>query len=233
MRRVVVPELLDGGWGEPQDITASLADLRRVNRWFGGIHTSVQLVTQAARSLPCSRISLLDVAAGSGDIALALQRQLSRRNLHLEITILDRLLSHLQNAPRPVGNDGWLRPPRLIAGDALALPFRDSCFDLVACALFAHHLEPDELILFVNEALRVSRAAVLINDLRRNVFSLALVYAGLPLFRGRMSWHDGLASVRRAYTMPEMREILSQTRAARIQMFPSYLFRMGIIVWKL
>ena len=69
-----------------------------------------------------------------------------------------------------------------MAGDALALPFRNASFDLVSCNLFAHHLSSEQAIQFVNEALRTCRIAVLVNDLVRHRLHLALVYAGLPLF---------------------------------------------------
>ena len=36
MRRVVVPELLDSDAGTPREVEGSLADLRMVNRFFGG-----------------------------------------------------------------------------------------------------------------------------------------------------------------------------------------------------
>ena len=117
-------------------------------------------------------------------------------------------------------------------GDALALPFRDTSFDLVGCGLFAHHLSPDQLVRFVNEALRVSRCAVLINDLIRHPTHLALVYAGVPLYRSRITRHDAPASVLQAYTPDEMREILGRTAAARVEIGRSYLFRMGVIAWK-
>ena len=41
-----------------------------------------------------------------------------------------------------------------MVGDALALPFQDASFDLLSCNLFAHHLSPQELVQFVNEALQ-------------------------------------------------------------------------------
>ena len=47
-------------------------------------------------------------------------------------------------------------------------PSADYSFDLVSCSLFAHHLEPTDLARFAIEALRVSRCAVLINDLVRH-----------------------------------------------------------------
>jgi SAM-dependent methyltransferase len=120
--------------------------------------------------------------------------------------------------------------------DALALPFRDGQYDLVGCNLFAHHLGPNDLARFVREALRVSRRAVLINDLVRHPLHMALVYAGFPLLRSRLSRNDGLASVRGAYVPEEILEILSSNvigdRPPQIEISRHYLFRMGVIVWK-
>jgi ubiquinone/menaquinone biosynthesis C-methylase UbiE len=119
-----------------------------------------------------------------------------------------------------------------VAADALALPFPDASFDLVSCCLFAHHLEPNQLVQFVIESLRVCRAAVLINDLIRSPLHLMLVYAGFPLYRSRLTRHDAPASVRQAYIPEEMRTILGAARAAEIEVRRYYLYRMGVIVLK-
>jgi ubiquinone/menaquinone biosynthesis C-methylase UbiE len=121
---------------------------------------------------------------------------------------------------------------RALVGDALALPFQDGSFDVVSSNLFIHHLMPEAVQQFVSEALRVCRKAVLINDLIRSPLHLALVYAGLPLFRSRLTWHDAPASVRQAYTIEEMRGMLKSTPAARVEISSHYLFRMGVIAWK-
>ena len=112
------------------------------------------------------------------------------------------------------------------------MPFASSSFDVVSCALLAHHFQPEQLKAFAAEALRVSRVAVLINDLRRNLLSLALVYAGFPVFRSRLTRHDAPASVRQAYTMAELESILQESDASRVEIARYYLFRMGAIVWK-
>jgi hypothetical protein len=123
-----------------------------------------------------------------------------------------------------------------VVADALALPFREGAFDLVSCNLFAHHLEPPALTQFLTDALRVSRCAVLVNDLIRHPLLLALVYAAFPIMRTRVSRLDGVASVRRAYLPAEIQEILSGAfpsgSAPRLEMSRHYLFRMGVIVWK-
>ncbi len=141
--------------------------------------------------------------------------------MHLDVTLLDRATSHLDG-----GN-------RAVTADALALPFRDASFDLVSCNLFAHHLSPEDFVRFVDEGLRVCRVAVLINDLVRHPLHLWLAYAGLPLYRSRLTRHDAPASVRQAYTAEEMRTMLAKTRAVKVEIARHYLFRMGAIAWKL
>lgn len=227
MKRVVTPELLDTDSGTPAEVTASLGDLGRINRWFGGVATTEDMVVRVARAIKVSSLSLLEVAAGTGYVPKAVRERLrQQRGFNLEVTLLDRVLSHLSDSHRNNGN-------RAVTGDALALPFRDSSFDLLSCNLFAHHLAPHELVQFVNEALRVCRVAVLINDLVRHRRHMAFVYAGLPLYRSRITRHDAPASVRQAYTPDEIKKLLAQTRAARAEIHRHYLFRMGVIAWKL
>lgn len=220
MRRVVIPELLDTDAGTRAEVEASLADLRMVNRWFGGARVMCRLIERVARTTGASELAMLDVAAATGDIASRAQQETAKRGIRLRVTLLDRATSHFgPGLPR-------------VAGDALSLPFADSSFDLVGCSLFTHHLEPDEIVRFVGEGLRVARCAVLINDLRRHPVHLALTYAGRVLYRSRLTWHDGPVSIRRAYTVGEMRELLAQTAAARVEISHHYLYRMGVIAWR-
>ncbi len=222
MRRIVIPELLDDDLGSPAEIAASLVDLRHINDWFGGTRTTASLLGRVAQESGCRRLSILEVGAGSGDLPARAGRILGKDGPALRITLLDRMWSHL---PR--------NGTQSVAGDALALPFRDGAFDVVSCSLFAHHFEPSELRRFAGEALRVCRRAVLINDLIRSRLHLWLVYAGLPLFRSRITWHDAPASVRRAYTTAEMRQILRQVPVERISVTRRYLYRMGVLLWKI
>ncbi len=220
MKRVVIPELLDTDSGTRAEVEASLADLRMVNRWFGGARVMCDLVARVAETTNAGELSMLDVAAATGDVASTARSRLAQHGVRLAVTLLDRATSHFEpGLPR-------------VAGDALALPFADSSFDVVGCSLFAHHLEPDQIVRFVTDGLRVARHAVLINDLRRHPMHLALTYAGWPLFRSRLTRHDGPVSIRRAYTVAEMREMLSRTPAARVDISNHYLYRMGVIAWR-
>ena len=220
MKRVVIPELLDTDSGSPAEIAAALSDLNRINRWFGGVSTTTSMIRRLAQRLGARSLSMLEVAAGTGYVPERARQKLVHRGIKLEVTLLDRTPSHLVNGHRAV------------AGDVLALPFRDASFDLVGSVIFLHHLSPDQVIQSVNEALRVCRTAVLINDLVRDPVHLAMVYAGLPLFRSRLTHHDAPASVRQAYTSAEIHDLLKRTVATQIEIHRYYLFRMGVVVWK-
>ena len=223
MKRTVIPELLDSDSGTPDEIGVALSDLRRINHWFGGIATTESMIEYVAGETGQRSLSLLEVAGGSGDVPRGISKRLQPRGIRIDATLLDRAVSHLKHR-----NNGI----QAVGGDALALPFADGSFDLVSCCLFAHHLLPDELIRCVNEGLRVCRVGVLINDLVRQRLHLALVYAGWPLYRSRLTRHDAPASVRAAYTPKEMTKILKGTSAREVVMRRRYLFRIGVVVWK-
>jgi len=219
MQRRVTQEILDSPDCPPEEVAASLGDLSRINRWFGGVATTRTLIEQVAAATGKKHFSMLEVAAGFGEVPRVAAQQLARQGITLDLTLLDRLPSHL----RP-GN-------RSVVGDALALPFPDGAFDLVSSSLFVHHLEPEDVRRFVVEALRVCRTAVLINDLVRHPLHLALVYAGFPLMRSYVSRVDGVRSVRRAHTPGEMRAMLAGA-SGKVEISRHYLFRMGVVVWK-
>jgi ubiquinone/menaquinone biosynthesis C-methylase UbiE len=221
MKRVVVAELLDTDAGTPREVATSLADLRMFNSWFGGVHTMSSLLRRVAQKRGLKKLSWVDVAGGEGYVATRTQRSLARSGITSQPVILDRAPSHLSK----------IHPG--VCGDALALPFRDNSFDAVGCSLFLHHLEPEEIVRFAREGLRVARHAFLIHDLQRHPVHLALGYLGMPLYRSRITRHDALASVRRAYTVEEVGKMLAPvTSTENIEIRKFFLFRMGVIVWK-
>jgi|SRR5580700_9830758 hypothetical protein len=230
MQRVDVPEILDSDACSPADVAATLQDLGRVNRWFGGVATTQKMVERVAQASRSKHFSLLEVAAGSGEVPELVRQKLARRGITLDVSLLDRARSHLPSTANHSGRNAG------VVADALAMPFADGAFDLISCSLFAHHLDEQQLAQFVREGLRVSRRALLINDLIRHPLHLALAFAGFPLMRSRVAWLDGLTSVRRSYVPDEIRILVasavSKGAGTQIEISRNYLFRMGVIVWK-
>jgi ubiquinone/menaquinone biosynthesis C-methylase UbiE len=220
VKRVVVRELLDSDAGSPQEVQDSLSDLRMFNRRFGGVQTTAEMLRRIAEQRGLTKLLWLDVAGGTGYVAALTRQSLLHAGIDAEAVILDRAPNHMN------GNHA------AVCGDALSLPFAEGSFDAVGCSLFAHHLEPHEIELFTREGLRVARHAFFIHDLVRHPLHLALAYAGLPLYRSRITRHDAPASVRRAYTVQEMRNMLHSAGANNVEITTHFLFRMGAIAWK-
>jgi hypothetical protein len=232
MQRVDADEILDSDGCSARDVQGALAVLGRINRWFGGVATTRKMVERVAQVTGVKHFSMLEVAAGLGQVPEEVCAEVGRRGIQLDVTLLDRAASHLPTENRTKLNRSVIRDQ--IVADALALPFPDGVFDLVSCSLFAHHLNAQPLAEFVREGLRVSRRALLINDLIRHPLHLALTYASYPIMRNRVAWLDGLTSVRRAYVPDEIRSVLASALSCEMQVEISrnYLFRMGVIVWK-
>ncbi|MFY9947885.1 MAG: methyltransferase domain-containing protein [Candidatus Sulfotelmatobacter sp.] len=232
MQRVDAPEILDSDTCSPREAQAVLTVLGRVNRWFGGVATTQKMVDRVAQAAGIKRLSLLEVAAGSGEVPEIVRQRLGRRGIVLDVTLLDMAHSHLSCSHHDLPNGAQ---KNRIVGNALSLPFKDRAFDVVSCSLFAHHLSPQQLLVFVREALRVSRRAVLINDLVRHPLHLAAAFAGFPIMWNRVAWLDGLTSVRRAYVPEEIESLLPSDGfdlPVRLEISRNFLYRMGVILWR-
>ena len=222
MKRVVIPELLDDDLGTPDEVRDSLLDLRAINRKFGGFASVRNLIESVARRNHKSSLELLDVAGGTGDVVSNVSQELADQ-VQLRATILDRALTHMN------GTREKFTP---VAGDALSLPFASGSFDVISCNLFLHHLEPEQIAVFFNEALRVARLAVIASDIRRNRIHWIAAHLGKLQYRSRLTRHDAPVSIRRAYTITEARAMAQKSKASSFLIRPHYFQRFGLILWK-
>jgi ubiquinone/menaquinone biosynthesis C-methylase UbiE len=179
------------------DREASLADVDRLNAWFGGYRLTLRAISRALRHRRASgALVVVDVGGGQGHFARRLQAWARRRGLRAQVIVVDRETS--------VAEGGAL----VIRADATALPLRDGTADVVTTALTLHHLEPDAAVRCLAEMRAVARHAVVVNDLWRTRLTLVLVWLATRLFtRHRFSWDDGPLSVRRSYSPAELRQL--------------------------
>jgi SAM-dependent methyltransferase len=163
----------------PSAAQRNLHDIVRINRWFGGHHSLLQVLRKFVRS--SDRFSLLDVGAASGDMGQRVRKIYS----NAIVVSLDHRIAHLFPAAAP----------RVVA-EAAALPFRSRSFDFVLCSSLLHHYSDECAIALVRELLRFPRQALLVLDLERH----PIAYSFLPLSRWLFGWseltiNDGCTSV--------------------------------------
>jgi ubiquinone/menaquinone biosynthesis C-methylase UbiE len=199
-------EHLDGPvpWADRE---ASLADIHRLNTWFGGYRLSERAIERLIDAAPPGApVRIIDVGGGRGDLATRLIARARRRGRQLAAIVVDR--------------DGVVSPrPGLAAvrADARALPFRPGAADVVTASLLLHHLEPAAAARSLAEMRAAARRGVVINDLLRSRMTLGLVWVVTRLFtRHPFARHDGPLSVRRAYSPQELRAIAARAGVRRL-----------------
>lgn len=228
MERIQKQELLDCDQWSYAEVACALGAIGRVNRFYGGNRMHKRLFQRVCSKFEGRKLQVLEVASGYADVLQAASLMLKKQNISMEISLLDRCARHLPQ------RHNWhkdLRLPTLLTGDALELEMPDNSVDVVSCCLFLHHLSVEEARAFLREALRVSRVAVLINDVERKRVNYFLSHLYRFMDPSRLSRHDGPTSVRQAYTYAEMQGLLQETRC-RYELERGYLYRLGAIAWK-
>jgi SAM-dependent methyltransferase len=226
MRRTTSIELLDEDRGDPADIRISFDDLWRINRWLGGVSGSLRLLRRFFRRTQLHEARVLDVGAGDARMTDYLGRRLQRRYPGTQVVAVDRRLSHLQNYfPAP----GEIRG---VAADVMNLPFPPGSFDVVTCNLFLHHFSGAKAVKLLRTLLVTAREAVLINDLERKWLPYWIIGHAPWIARSPITRSDGRASVRQAYTQPELEALAAESGAPQSEVIDLPFFRLGLVLWK-
>ena len=174
----------------------SVEEIARSNGLFGGARAALVPLDAVFRR-ERRPLSLLDVGTGAGDIPERARRLAARRGVALTTIGLDASAA-LAAASRP-------RAALAVCGDALALPFPDRSVDLVLCSQLLHHFEGADTSRLVAELHRVARLAVVVSDLRRSWIAAAGFWVlSFPLRYHPITRHDGVTSILRGFTAPEL-----------------------------
>lgn len=219
-KRTEAEELLDEHDAPRADMERSLRDLRRFNKWAGGTGAYRRLLKRLAPDRN-ERLAILDLGTGTSDLLESLGDRPNLFPVGLDFKI-EHLL-YLRAGSRV----------RRVVGDAMHLPFRGECVDVVTSSHFFHHFTPDENVSILRDSLRVARRGVVFTDTLRHYLPYLFVRA-LALFRlvGRITRFDAPASILRGYSFDEARNVAARTGAARAKVVHSFPYRFGILLWK-
>ncbi|MGH8146807.1 MAG: methyltransferase domain-containing protein [Rhodanobacteraceae bacterium] len=206
-QRELVGELMDDPALAAQAHHLALRGLQRVNRVSRTAAVLWPRIERLLSSTPNTSASLLDVACGGGDLAIALARRSRRRGLVLQVQGCDVSGTALQHASRVAARVG--EPVKFFRADVtVELPPRHYTF--ITCTLFLHHLT-DTRIAALLRTLAGHCDHLLVSDLIRGRTGYALAWMGTKLLsRSPIVHEDGLRSVRAALTLHEARELATR-----------------------
>ena len=184
-------ELLDDPNADPSAVRHALRDIARLNALFGGTHAVVRelepLFERRERETGNGKQetwTLLDVGAGSGDIARAAVLAARRHGVTLRPVGVE--------LSRTAAHEAHATGLAVLVADGGALPIRPRSVDVVLAS-------------------QVLRRAVVLADLRRSGLAMAGVWlASFPLGFRATTRRDAVVSLRRGYTKREFNRMLRE-----------------------
>lgn len=224
MKRSLAKELMDLPGNPARILEEDLKNLRTLNRYLGGYRGVLGALKRFLRSGLPHGFSLLDVGAGGADLPRAIVEWARRNGLRARVIALE---------PHPVTAALARRETRswaeisVVRGDGFHLPFGPRSFDFVLTSQVLHHFSEDEIIALLRCCSAVARKAVLVSDLIRH----PLAYGGILLLtrlftRNPMTRTDAPLSVRRAFTLPEWRELFERAGIGEFRVLTIFPFRL-------
>jgi 2-polyprenyl-3-methyl-5-hydroxy-6-metoxy-1,4-benzoquinol methylase len=202
------PELMDGPDLPADEHALALRGLARIN----SISRVAAVYWREIRGLAylhrARALRVLDVASGGGDVAIALAWRAICSGFDVRVEGCDVSPQANQIAAARAQKRGVV--VEFFTLNAIQDEF-PSGFDVLTSSLFLHHLAENEVVAVLGKMAKAAGTRVLIDDLLRGPIEYAMAWAGCRLLtRSPIVHHDGPASVRAGFTIPEMRELAAQ-----------------------
>lgn len=223
----MVRELLDDETLDDAALAHNLRDIRFINAVLGWTAYTVRAVERYVRARDARQFTLLDVASGSADMPLAIGRWAERAGVRARIVASDISPQIVSVARRQIEDSGVANVivERL---DALALPYAPGSFDVVLCTLALHHFEPESAVALLRSMARVGKQVFVFDVVRSRLAYGGVIALTQALRMNYMTRHDAPASVRRAYSAAELREMAARAGLGDARVRVGFPFRLAL-----
>lgn len=226
--RNLQPELMDDPEIDPEVHRHALRGLSRVNAFSDAATPIARAIDEALpgdAAVP-ERLSILDVATGSGDLPVRLASRLEAPGRTLELHACDISETALAATRERSAEAGV--PIETHQVDILRQPLPEA--DIVTCALFLHHLTEAQVVHALAAMARAARRLLVVSDLQRTRSGLVMAAVATRLLtRSHVVHVDALRSVRAAFTIPELRELAAKAGLAGAVVEPIRPARMRLV----
>ncbi|MEO5718654.1 MAG: methyltransferase domain-containing protein, partial [Chthoniobacterales bacterium] len=199
------------------ELLSDLCNLRALNRYFGSYRLIRYFLRRWIR--PGDRLRILDLATGSGDIPRLVVAFARRVGAEVQIDAVDFQASTVTIARQLSGNFPEIR---YHCADIHQFG-SDQSYDMVLFSLALHHFNEENAISLLRRCRALSKANVLVADLRRGWFAkVGVDLLTTTIFRQPMTRNDARVSAARAFSFQEFAQL---ARAAGWEDFGHRRFR--------
>lgn len=195
-------ERIDIGDYTVSEYETCITELQRVNRLLGDAWTLRRTLLNDIQNSGLSKVSILDVGAGSGELLRVAADFAKRKNIILHASGLE--LNPL-SAQAILAQSRQFPEITAVRGDAFHLPFVEDEFDYVISSLFTHHFTEDQIVVLLREMGRVASRGLCVIDLHRHPLAYFLyTTVGRLVLHSSLLREDGALSIRRSFKPTEL-----------------------------
>jgi 2-polyprenyl-3-methyl-5-hydroxy-6-metoxy-1,4-benzoquinol methylase len=228
-QRQLKQELMDDRTLDVALLHSALQGLKTINFLSASAASVWEPIERFARRTGRTRLRVLDVATGSGDIPIALWQRATRAGLQLDLHAVDFNENSLELGRREAERLG--AKVRFEQLDVLQHPLPNQQ-DVVISSLFFHHLEEAAVIQLLRNMAAATDHLLLVNDLRRHWFGLLLAHvASRVLTISPIVRVDAIRSVKAAFTIPEMQVLAEAAGLQKAQFIRRWPCRF-LLTWE-
>ena len=198
-QRSMKPELIDASDCDVSTVRQSHAFMRWVNRFFGGTAAVKAFIREAAAAHTSDRpLEILDIGAGTGDIAHCATAWAQRRGIAVRFTCIEKDVTAMElgklrdetSSIEYVNTDVFEYHP-------------NRCFDYATASMVLHHFDAAQIAALLRHLRPFVRKGLFVNDLHRSMFTYASCLAVCPFLPADVR-HDALISIKKGFTPSDL-----------------------------
>ena len=221
LKRSYQKEMMDDFSLIDERIDTALAELKLVNKFLGGVKTSVAGFKLLFNGDKITNLKVLDIGAGTSDIF-----KLNNKFPNIIVYSLDRNRKVCEVIKQNSHS-------KSLFGDALHPPIKQNSVDVVHSSLFIHHLTEEEIKKIISLSLLIAGTGLIINDLRRSIVAWIGIKLLTFLFsKSVLVTNDAPLSVKRGFLKPELLNILEDLGIHNYKIKRKWAFRWLVVIPK-
>ncbi len=199
-------EIMDDLDFQGKEMKNLLDDLKRVNKWLGGISITIDGIEKLLKGTPKNEsLVILDIGCGDGEL---LRKCADYGKIHgynfqcIGIDFNPNILEYAKKKSDSYQNIKFQKIDVFLEEELIP-----NC-DIALCTLFMHHLSTQNMEALLKTLLNKSKKGLVINDLHRSKIAFHLFKViSMFIIKTKTAKHDGLVSIARGFKKSELEMI--------------------------